>query len=102
MFKDKVEWAPLMKLLTVIRVKELSRVKIVRKGGRGKGLRYDIADLAASFYGKKILREIAFGRRRVVDASELATIRAACAKIKLVLPEDTEPTTTERYFQGEL
>ena len=67
--------------------------------GRGPGLRYDITGLSATYYGKRILRQIDLGRRRVVDSAELEVLRKACRKIKMDLPEVVEPTTTERYFQ---
>lgn len=100
MFIDDIDWPPLAKLLAIVRLKELSEVKIVKKGGRGTGLRYDITGLSATYYGKKILKQIDFGRRRVVDTAELEVLRKACRKIKMELPEVVEPTTTERYFQS--
>ncbi len=41
-------------LLTGARVKELARAKIVKMGGR-KQLRYDVADLVKTFFGKALL-----------------------------------------------
>ena len=34
----------------------------------------------------------------MLDKDELAKLVEACAKVKLVLPETVEPTTTERFF----
>ena len=81
----------------IVRLKELAAVKIVKKGG-GAGLRYDITGLAATFYGKKILKSLGFVRRRVVKVDELEQLRTVCQKFKLDLPEAVEPTTTEKYF----
>jgi hypothetical protein len=84
-------------LLTGARVKELSRAKIVKKGGR-KQLRYDVADLAKTFFGKVLLTDAGLARQKVLDKDELEKLNAACAKVKLTLPETVEPTTTEAFF----
>lgn len=97
-FKDVTGWAVLDQMLTISRLKEIAAVKIVKKGGRGAGLRYDVASLLHTYFGKKILHGLGMQRRRVATKDELETIRAACAKIKLTLPEIIEPTTTEQFF----
>jgi hypothetical protein len=84
-------------LLVAARVKELARSRIVKKGGR-KQLRHDVADLAKTFFGKALLAEAGLARQTVLDKDELAKLSAACAKIKLTLPETIEPTTTEVFF----
>ncbi len=84
-------------LLVAARVKELARSRIVKKGG-GKKLRYDVADLAKTFFGKALLTEAGLQRQTVLDKDELDKLNAACAKIKLTLPETIEPTTTEMFF----
>ena len=84
-------------LLTAARIKELARAHIVKKGGR-KQLRYDVADLAQTFFGKALLIEAGLARQKVLDGDELAKLVAACAKVKVTLPETTEPTTTEMFF----
>lgn len=84
-------------LLTGARVKELARAKIVKKGGR-KQLRYDVGDLANTFFGKALLTEAGLARQKVLDKEELERLQAACAKVKLTLPESVEPTTTELFF----
>jgi hypothetical protein len=84
-------------LLVAARVKELARSRIVKKGG-GKKLRYDVADLAKTFFGKALLADAGLQRQTVLDRDELDKLNAACAKIKLTLPETTEPTTTEAFF----
>jgi hypothetical protein len=84
-------------LLTAARVKELARARIVKKGGR-KQLRYDVADLGKTFFGKHLLTEAGLVRQKVLDKEELEKLQAACAKIKLTLPETIEPTTTEMFF----
>ena len=84
-------------LLTAARVKELARSRIVKKGGR-KQLRYDVGDLAKTFFGKALLAESGLARQTVLDKDELDKLNAACAKIKLTLPETIEPTTTEVFF----
>lgn len=84
-------------LLTAARVKELARARIVRKGGR-KQLRFDVADLAKTFFGKHLLADAGLVRQKVLDKEELEKLQAACAKIKLTLPETIEPTTTEMFF----
>ncbi len=97
-FKDKSDIAWLNKLLTAARIKELATTKIA-KVGKKSGLRYDIAGLGQTFYGRKILDGLGFSHRRTrVDKSEFARIQQACAKIRLRLPQTVEPTTTERYF----
>lgn len=84
-------------LLASARIKELARAHIVKKGGR-KQLRYDVADLAKTYFGKALLTEAGLARQKVLDGDELAKLQAACAKVKLALPETTEPTTTEMFF----
>ncbi|MBA3539235.1 MAG: hypothetical protein H0T79_06375 [Deltaproteobacteria bacterium] len=84
-------------LLAAARIKELARARIVKKGGR-KQLRYDVADLAKTFFGKALLTEAGLVRQKVLDKDELAQLQAACAKVKLTLPETIEPTTTEIFF----
>lgn len=97
-FREQIDWPVLAKLLALARLKELNQVRIVKRGGRGKGLRYDATDLARTYFGKRILKSLEMGRRRVLDADELARVREVCARLKLDLPEDIEPTTTELYF----
>lgn len=84
-------------LLLAARVKELSRARIVKKSG-AKKLRYDVGDLAKTFFGKALLAESGLKRQTVLDGDELAKLEAACAKIKLTLPQTVEPTTTELFF----
>ena len=84
-------------LLLAARVKELSRARIVKKSG-AKKLRYDVADLAKTFYGKALLAESGLSRQKVLDGDELGKLEAACAKIKLTLPQTVEPTATELFF----
>jgi hypothetical protein len=84
-------------LLAAARIKELARARIVKKGGR-KQLRYDVADLAKTFFGKALLADAGLARQKVLDKDELAKLQGACAKVKLTLPETTEPTTTEAFF----
>ncbi len=84
-------------LLAAARIKELSRAHIVKKGGR-KQLRYDVADLAKTFFGKALLTEAGLARQKVLDGDELEKLTAACAKVKLTLPESIEPTITEMFF----
>ena len=91
-------WKALDRLLTVARLKELTKVRITKKGGRGTGLRFDITELSNTFFGKKILAGLEFGRRRSLKRDELDKVEAACSKLKLKLPKITEPTTTENFF----
>ena len=70
-FKEKTDWKVLNQLLTVVRLKELSGVRIIKRGGRGKGLNYDASDLAKTFFGSKILKGQGLGRRRILKADEL-------------------------------
>ena len=84
-------------LLAAARIKELARARIVKKGGR-KQLRYDVADLAKTYFGKALLTEAGLARQKILDKPELQQLQAACAKVKLTLPETIEPTTTEMFF----
>jgi len=98
LWKDKTGIGWLDKLLTAARLKELATVKIV-KAGKKSGLRYDIAGLGQTFYGRKILDGLGFGQRRTrATREEFARIQQACSKIKLRLPQTVEPTTTELFF----
>lgn len=94
-------WKVLDQLVTVARLKELTRVKIVKRG-RSSGLRYDTSELADTFYGRQVMEGLGFGkRRRVLERAEYERVRAEFKKIKLDLPEAVEPTTTERFFAGD-
>lgn len=98
LFPDKTDLPWLDKLLTAARLQELASARIVKSGKR-TGLRYDISALASSFYGRKILDGLSFSRRRTkVDPEEFERIEAACAKIKLTLPQSVEPTAAEQFF----
>lgn len=98
LFVDKSELPWLDKLLAVARLRELASVRIV-KIGKSTGLRYDVGSLAATHYGKKILDSLGHRIHRTqVDKEAYEAIRAACARLKLTLPETVEPTTTERFF----
>jgi hypothetical protein len=101
-FVDKTEIGWLDKLLTAARLQELAKVRIV-KAGKASGLRYEVGHLASTFYGRRILDLLGFGKRRTsLTKDEFAKVVDACARIKLTLPETIEPTTTERFFAGEL
>jgi hypothetical protein len=84
-------------LLTAARVKELAKARIVKKGGK-KQLRYDVGDLAKTFFGKAILEDAGLKRQKVLDKEELERLTASCAKVNLSLPETVEPTATEVFF----
>lgn len=101
LFPKSTGWKVLDQLLTVARLKELTRVKIVKRGRSG-GLRYDTSELADTFYGRHVMEGLGFGkRRRVLEKAEFERVRAEFRKIKLELPEAVEPTTTERFFAGD-
>ena len=92
------EWKILHQLLTAARLRELTRVKIVKRG-RTNGVGFGVSELAATFYGRQILGGLGFGKRRLVlDREEFEKVKGEFAKIKLTLPEAVEPTTTERFF----
>lgn len=97
LFKGDVGWKWLQQLLAATRLKQLTLVKIVRKSRKGK-MGFDLSELRATFYGRKILAGLQLSTRRVVDKAEFETVKAAFAAIKLTLPETIEPTRTERYF----
>lgn len=97
-FADSIGLVWLQKLVLATRLKELASVRIVRRG-RKTGAGFDVTELANTYYGRKILEGLNITkRRRVLDAREFSELEAACAKIKLKLPETIEPTTTERFF----
>lgn len=98
-FKPATDWKMLNQLLTMARVKELTRVKIVKKGRTSGGAGFDVDELSRSFYGRQILDGLGFTKRRkVLDRAEFDQVKAEFQKIKLALPEAVEPTTTEKYF----
>lgn len=99
-FVDKTGLGWLDKLLTRARVAELAGTRIV-KAGKSSGLRYDISGLGGTYYGRRILDGLGLPRRRTsATKEEYEQIRAACARIKLTLPETVQPTTTERFFDA--
>ena len=97
-FQAQTDWKWLNQLLATARLQELASVHIVKKGRKG-GVGFDIVELVHSYYGYQILQSLNFSeRRRTINEAEFATVKAACAKIKLTLPEIIQPTTTEQYF----
>jgi hypothetical protein len=98
-FKPATDWKMLNQLLTMARVKELTRVKIVKKGRSAGGAGFDVDELSRTYYGRQILDGLGFTKRRkVLDRAEFDQVKAEFQKIKLNLPEAVEPTTTEKYF----
>lgn len=98
-FKETTDLKLLNQLLTVARVKELTRVRIVKRGRTSGGAGYDVDELSRTFYGRKILDGLGFTKRRkTLNQGEFDSLKQEFAKIKLTLPEAVEPTTTEKYF----
>lgn len=97
-FKATTDWKVLNQLLTLARVKELTRVRIVKKG-RAAGAGFDVDELSRTYYGRQVLDGLGFTKRRkILDKAEFEKVKAEFQKIKLTLPEAVEPTTTEKYF----
>ncbi|MFX1286444.1 MAG: hypothetical protein ACFFB5_22605 [Promethearchaeota archaeon] len=97
-FSTQTSWPILNKLLTLARLKELSNIKIVKKGSRS-GVRYYITEMMDTYYGKQILMHLDFSKqRKVASQGEFNKIIQECQKIKLELPEVIEPTRTEHFF----
>jgi hypothetical protein len=98
-FPASTDWKVLNQLLTMARVKELTRVRIVKKGRTSGGAGFDVDELSRTYYGRQILDGLGFNKRRkVLDRSEFDQVKGEFQKIKLTLPEAVEPTTTEKYF----
>jgi len=98
-FKATTDWKILNQILTLARVKELTRVKIVKKGRSAGGAGFDVDELSRTYYGRQILDGLGFTKRRkVLNLTEFDQVKAEFAKIKLAMPEAVEPTTTEKYF----
>lgn len=98
-FVATTEWKVLNQLLTVARVKELTGVRIVKKGRTSGGAGYDVDELARTYYGRQVLDALGFSKqRRVLNKKEFDKVKAEFEKIKLALPEAVEPTKTEKYF----
>jgi hypothetical protein len=101
-FKPTSDWKVLNQLLTLARIKELTRVRIVKKGRSTGKVGYDVDELAKTYYGRQVLDQLGFTKRRkVLDRPEFDKVRAEFNKIKLKLPEIVEPTSTEKYFAQE-
>ena len=101
-FLPTTDWKILNQLLTAARLKELTHARIIKKG-RSSGLSYDVTGLTVTFFGRQVLDALGFSaRRHIMNREEFEKVTAEFQKIKLVLPEAIEPTTTERFFAGEL
>lgn len=101
-FKATTDWKILNQLLTIARVKELTRVRIVKKGRSSGGAGFNIDELSRTFYGRQVLAGLGFTKQRhILDRKEFDKVKAEFQKIKLTLPEAVEPTTTEKYFAQE-
>lgn len=97
-FQASTDWKVLNQLLTLARVKELTSVRIVKRG-RASGAGFDVDDLSRTYYGRQVLDGLGFTKRRkTLDKAEFDRVKAEFQKIKLTLPEAVEPTTTEKYF----
>lgn len=102
-FQPTTDWKLLNQLLTMARVKELTRVRIVKKGRTSGGAGFDVDELSRSFYGRQILNGLGFTKRRkTLDKKEFDQVKGEFQKIKLNLPEAVEPTATEKYFALDL
>lgn len=102
-FKASTDWKLLNQILTAARVKELTRVRIVKKGRTSGGAGFDVDELSRTYYGRQILGGLGFTKRRkVLDRTEFDQLKAEFAKIKLAIPEAVEPTTTEKYFTADV
>jgi hypothetical protein len=98
-FKETADIKLLQQLLTLARVKELTRVRIVKKGRSSGGAGFDVDELSRTFYGRRILDGLGFTKRRkTLNKDEFDKVKDEFQKIKLTLPEAVEPTTTEKYF----
>lgn len=98
-FKASTDWKLLNQILTVARVKELTRVRIVKKGRSSGGAGFNVDELSRTYYGRQILNGLGFTKRRkVLDRAEFDQVKGEFQKIKLAIPEAVEPTTTEKYF----
>ncbi|HZZ80094.1 MAG TPA: hypothetical protein VFE62_16390, partial [Gemmataceae bacterium] len=98
-FKETADIKLLQQLLTLARVKELTRVRIVKKGRSAGGAGFDVDELSRTFYGRRVLDGLGFTKRRkILDRDEFDKVKDEFQKIKLALPEAVEPTTTEKYF----
>jgi hypothetical protein len=99
-FKETADIKLLQQLLTLARVKELTRVRIVRKRG-ATNVRYDVRELARTFFGERILAGLGY-KREILSQIEYDELTQEFGKIKLSLPisEQTsagEPTVFISY-----
>jgi hypothetical protein len=102
-FKATTDWKILNQLLTVARLKELTRVRIIKKGRTAGGAGFDVDELSRTFYGRQVLDGLGFTKRRkILDRAEFDKVKDEFQKIKLTLPEAVEPTTTEKYFAADV
>ncbi|MCI0641878.1 MAG: hypothetical protein L0Y72_11210 [Gemmataceae bacterium] len=102
-FKASTDWKVLNQLLTVARLKELTRVHIVKKGRTSGGAGFDVDELSRTYYGRQVLDGLGFTKRRkILDRAEFDKVREEFQKIKLKLPEAVEPTTTEKFFSQDV
>jgi len=88
-------------MLTVARVRELLGAKIVKRGG--KQMRVDCSELGETYYGRLVMTGLGLSKqRKILDRAEYDKVAGEFTKIKLTLPELIEPTTTERFFGGDI
>jgi hypothetical protein len=99
-YPAQVKSPRLQQLLVAARMRELSAARLVKRAGKRR-LYIDVGEVADTFYGALLLAQAGLGKKRVLDAAELDKLRAACAALKLTLPEVVEPTTAQRYFDDE-
>jgi hypothetical protein len=98
-FKATTDWKILNQLLTVARLTELTRVRIVKKGRSSAGAGFDVDELSRTFYGRQVLDGLGFTKhRKILDQTEFDKVKVEFQKSKLTIPEAVEPTATEKYF----
>ena len=99
LFIQSVDHPLIKQILTNARLEELKSVKIVRKGKS-----YYINELVNSFYGKVIISGIdsISPNRKSLNRNEYDLVKTQCLRIKLELPEEIEPTNTEKFFNDEM
>src|SRR5476649_817591 len=62
-FPASTDWKLLNQILTIARVKELTRVRIVKKGRTSGGAGFDLDELSRTYYGRQILDGLGFNKR---------------------------------------
>jgi len=93
--KQLSNWSPILRLVVMTRIKELSETKVLYRKGK-----YDLSGVKQTLYGKLVMETLGFGSRYVLEKPEYFKFSMKTKEMGFELPQETQPTEAEKYFEG--